>query len=96
MSGFTLKTTTSDGDTIDECFNQSTITLLATNPVQGSPTQVKITADNTTIQAVSTLTITYKNLNPLRAGATLVITIPTDFEIGSRELQYSVWGYSVN
>ena len=59
VTGFTLKTTTSDGLTIDYCFNPSTITLKATTPVQGSPTQVKITADNTTILAVSCLTISY-------------------------------------
>lgn len=81
---------------IDYCFNPNTITLSATIPVQGASTQVQITADNTPIFAVSTLTIAYQNINPFRPGATLTISIPDDFNIASGELNLAVWGPSVN
>jgi hypothetical protein len=64
--------------------------------VQGASTQVQITADNTTIFAVSTLTIAYQNINPFRPGATMSVIIPNDFNIAAGELQLAIWGQSVN
>lgn len=77
---------------IDYGFNPGSITLAATIPVLGAATQVNLTAENTTIFAVTTITIAYQNINPLRPGATLTITIPDDFNIAERELELKVWG----
>jgi hypothetical protein len=81
VTGFTLSTADASGVSIDTVQDASSITLAANTPVKTSTSSVQVSASPTTVSAVSTLSISVQNFNPLREKSTLQITIPDEFNI---------------
>lgn len=71
MTGFNLQTTDFNGNLIDTATNQSSISLVATNPVRGSSQSANVDAYPLNINAISNLTLFVQNMNPLLTGATV-------------------------
>ena len=81
VTGFTISTADSDGILIDTVLKPDSITLSASTPVKTSTSSVQVSASPTTVSAISTLSMSVQNFNPLREKSTLRITIPNEFNI---------------
>lgn len=81
LIGFLLKSTDSTGAMLDEVFDNTAIVLKATQPVQQSQSSAQVTASPSSVSSVSTVTLTMQNMNPLLAGASFRVTVPTEFDM---------------
>ena len=74
--GFAFRTTSQSGNLIDES-NSGTVALYALNQAKGTSANMVVTSDDPSINAPSTLTMRVQTINPLQAGSSIEITIPS-------------------
>jgi hypothetical protein len=60
--------------------------------VKTSTSSVQFSANPTTVSALTTVSMSVQNFNPLREHSTLKITIPVEFDMTSNELGVTTYG----
>ena len=70
-----------NGNVIDQSNATNPITLAVSQPLEGSPAQIAITADDPSINVRTRLNFEIRTTNPLPPHSNIMITFPGDFEI---------------